>query len=201
MEHAISSLLDIFSFSHRACDDLWQLRGPNVGLFKRSTREDDFYLGFFFVLAWEAFMLIPCISAWRKPLPTAHDRVRRYTYIPFALFGLVVITLQLEAMVQYVDVCRDLLHGGNGRAATANASSGYDYIFVLITGLLAFVSGSVLIVRAKALIQLGIQLDIEKGWAVDTLAATIAPYLTGAFLIVAGLVIIMAALQGITPAR
>lgn len=146
MEHAISSLAHIFSFSHRACDAILQARGIDVtNAYSTYKHEDDDYTGLLFILAWEAFVIGMGIRAWRKRFPSGREAIWRYGFIFFALFGLVGLSAQLSGMVAYVDTCEHVLRGQSAALPYANPPASPIFLLVglvpLIAGILLFAFG------------------------------------------------------------
>ncbi|HET6896369.1 MAG TPA: hypothetical protein VFH72_13380 [Candidatus Baltobacteraceae bacterium] len=207
MEHALPSLMHLFTFSHRACDAILQQRGidiPNAyNPDKSDFEKDSVYIGLAVILAWEAGVIGTGVRAWLKPFPRAYDGIWRYGFLVFAGFGLIGLSAQLTGMAHYVDVCQRLLHGQNATAAIHQATAmGHGAIYLIAIGLLFLVPGIAIFARARDFILLTIQGDEERprwmrtfwqslGYTMDRPTATVYTYVLAAFLSFFGLVMLL----------
>ena len=115
MEHFISSLFQLFSFSHGACDAILQTRQIEIANAyepgKAPGWRDSVFVGFWVAFVWTAGVLALAIRAWR-PENASDPRVwqTRLGFPVFALAGMICLGAQLKAMADYASTCKALLH-------------------------------------------------------------------------------------------
>jgi hypothetical protein len=109
--HFITSLLHLWSFNHAQCDAILQRRGIEVmnayNPDKSGVGRDAVYFGFFWIFGWLVLVGGMLFLAWRREDKRA--RTGRIVLPLFLVLGLFMLYVQLRAMVQYVDTCRQLL--------------------------------------------------------------------------------------------
>ena len=104
----MSSLLSLFSFDHSKCDAILQLRHIDIpnAFTPDKPLGDSVYIGFWWVVIWEALIVTWCVQMWKRQDP---DPVVKYLLLPFAALGLYCLFLLLEGMVNYIDTCKSVL--------------------------------------------------------------------------------------------
>jgi hypothetical protein len=113
IQHFVDSLAHLWSFDHAQCDAILAERGIEITNAFRPLKSVDerntVYSGFSFMVIWTAIVGSACLISW---LPAnRHTRVSKIR-LPTTLCVLLAPFLlwsQLEAAVNYVDVCRSLL--------------------------------------------------------------------------------------------
>jgi hypothetical protein len=111
LHHMVSSLAQLRSFSHEKCDAILQRRHIEVinayNPDKSGWERDTVYSGLYWLVGWLLFVVVSLVGSFRS-----RETSMRWTRIGLAFFlviGLGIVFVQLQAMSEYVDVCRGLL--------------------------------------------------------------------------------------------
>lgn len=111
LAHLVVSLSQLQSFSHSRCDAILQARqieivnaySPRKSGFERDT----VYFGFYWIVGWLLVVLTGLVFSWRSK--DTNRRAARLVLPFFALAGLGMLYVQLQAMAEYADTCQRLL--------------------------------------------------------------------------------------------
>jgi hypothetical protein len=111
LDHLVVSLSQLHSFSHSQCDAILQARHIDVvnayNPRKSGFERDTVYFGLYWIVGWLLAVLTALGFTWRRKDP--NRRTARLVLPFFALFGLGMLYVQLQAMAEYVDTCQRLL--------------------------------------------------------------------------------------------
>ncbi len=139
MSHTVSSIAQLFSFSHAQCNAILQDRYIEIVNayypYKTTVLEREAYLtGSIVVLLWGSAVCWLTIIKWSRA-----RRAERLFFAAFSLMGGLLAVLQAKAVAGYSDACRALLaHEAVGKTYQTGSTIISDLIIAVF--LIAFLS-------------------------------------------------------------